>query len=47
VPEGMTVPSRALLMGSPAAVRRTLSDLEVASILEYAGNYVRNRLDYM
>jgi carbonic anhydrase/acetyltransferase-like protein (isoleucine patch superfamily) len=27
--------------GSPARVRRTLSDAEVASILEYAGNYVR------
>jgi carbonic anhydrase/acetyltransferase-like protein (isoleucine patch superfamily) len=47
VPEGMTVPPRALVMGSPAAVRRTLSDLEVASILEFAANYVRNRLDYL
>lgn len=47
VPEGMIVPSRALVMGSPAVVRRTLSDLEVASILEYAGNYVRYKRDYV
>jgi len=47
VPEGMIVPARALVMGSPATVRRTLDDAEVASILEYAGNYVRYKRDYL
>ena len=47
VPEGMRVTSRSLVMGSPAAVRRTLGDREVASILEYAGNYVRYKRDYL
>jgi carbonic anhydrase/acetyltransferase-like protein (isoleucine patch superfamily) len=47
VPEGMVIPSRSLAMGSPARVRRELSDAEVASILEYAENYVRYRLDYL
>ena len=47
VPEGVVIPPRSLAMGSPAKVRKTLSDAEVASILEYSGNYVRYRLDYM
>jgi gamma-carbonic anhydrase len=47
VPEGMQVPPRSLVMGSPARVRRTLTDEEVASILRYADNYVGYRLDYM
>ena len=47
VPEGAVIPSRSLAMGSPAQVRRTLSDAEVASIRGYADNYVRYRLDYM
>jgi len=41
------VPPRSLVMGSPARVRRTLTDEEVASIQEYADNYVRYRLDYL
>jgi carbonic anhydrase/acetyltransferase-like protein (isoleucine patch superfamily) len=47
VPEGAVIPPRSLAMGSPARVRRALTDEEVAAILEYAGNYVRYRLDYM
>jgi len=47
VPERLVIPPRSLVMGSPASVRKTLSDAEVASILEYSGNYVRYRLDYM
>jgi len=46
VPEGMAVPPRTLVMGSPAKVRRPLTNVEVASILDYAGNYVRYRRDY-
>lgn len=47
VTERMTIPPRSLVMGSPAKVRRGLSDAEVASILGYAQNYVGYRLDYM
>ncbi len=47
VPEGAVIPARSLVMGSPAKVRRPLTDEEVASILDYAGNYVRYRRDYM
>ena len=47
VPEGAIIPPRSLAMGSPAKVRRALSEEEVASIQEYATNYVRYRLEYM
>jgi carbonic anhydrase/acetyltransferase-like protein (isoleucine patch superfamily) len=47
VTEGFEVPARSLVMGSPARVRRTLTDDEVASILDYAERYVGYRLDYM
>ena len=47
VPEGGAIPPRSLAMGSPARVRRLLTDDEVASILEYSRNYVRYRQDYM
>jgi carbonic anhydrase/acetyltransferase-like protein (isoleucine patch superfamily) len=47
LPEGMVVPPRSMVMGSPGKVKRLLSKAEVASILEYAQNYVRYRLDYM
>ena len=46
VTEGAVIPPRSLVMGSPAKVRRTLSDEDVASILEYAANYVRYKKDY-
>jgi carbonic anhydrase/acetyltransferase-like protein (isoleucine patch superfamily) len=47
LPEGMEVPARSLVMGSPGRVRRTLDDAEVASIREFAGRYVAYRLEYM
>jgi carbonic anhydrase/acetyltransferase-like protein (isoleucine patch superfamily) len=47
VVEGMQVPPRSLVMGSPAKVRRPLTDEEVASIADYAQRYVGYRLDYM
>ena len=47
LPEGFQVPPRSLVMGSPAKVRRTLSDAEVGSIRRYAANYVAYRLDYV
>jgi carbonic anhydrase/acetyltransferase-like protein (isoleucine patch superfamily) len=46
VTEGAVIPPRSLVMGSPAKVRRTLSDEDMASILEYAANYVRYKKDY-
>ena len=45
--EGMEVPERSLVMGSPAKVRRALTDAEVAEIQMYADRYVAYRLDYM
>ena len=46
VTERMAVPARSLVMGSPAKVKRALTDQEVASIQEYADNYVRYKRDY-
>ena len=45
--EGMDVPPRSLVMGSPAKVKRALNDEEVAEIQMYADRYVTYRLDYM
>jgi carbonic anhydrase/acetyltransferase-like protein (isoleucine patch superfamily) len=47
LPEGTIVPPRSMVMGSPGKVRRLLTKAEIASILDYAQNYVRYRLDYM
>ena len=46
VTECAVIAPRSLVMGSPGKVRRTLSDDDVASILEYAANYVRYKKDY-
>jgi carbonic anhydrase/acetyltransferase-like protein (isoleucine patch superfamily) len=46
LPEGFQVPPRSLVMGSPGKVRRSLVDIEVASIRDYAERYVAYRLDY-
>ena len=40
-------PARSLIMGSPAKVKRALTDREVASILDFSGRYVGYRLDYL
>jgi carbonic anhydrase/acetyltransferase-like protein (isoleucine patch superfamily) len=45
--EDMDVPPRSLVMGSPAKVRRALTDEEVAEIQMYADRYVTYRLDYL
>jgi carbonic anhydrase/acetyltransferase-like protein (isoleucine patch superfamily) len=47
VAEGTRIPARSLAMGRPAAVKRTLTDAEVAEIQHYADRYVAYRLDYM
>ena len=40
-------PPRSLIMGSPAKLKRQLTDEEVASILAFSARYVGYRLDYM
>jgi carbonic anhydrase/acetyltransferase-like protein (isoleucine patch superfamily) len=47
VPEETRIPPRSLVMGSPGRVKRTLSEAEVASILQFSERYVEYRLDYM
>jgi carbonic anhydrase/acetyltransferase-like protein (isoleucine patch superfamily) len=46
LPEGLDVPPRSLVVGHPARVRRTLTDDEAASIVEYANNYVGYMKDH-
>ncbi len=41
VTQGVVIPPRSLVVGSPAKVIRSLTDAEVASIGRYAENYVR------
>ena len=45
--EGMKVPPRSLVMGSPGKVKRTVRDAEVLDIQAYADRYVNLRLDYL
>ena len=47
VVEGMQIPARSLVMGSPARVKRPLTEREIADIRQYAERYVSYRLDYM
>ena len=47
VVEGMEIPPRSLVMGSPARLKRSLTDADVAGIRTYADRYVQYRLDYM
>lgn len=46
VTEGMQVPPRSLVMGSPAKVKRALTDEERAGLRRYAENYVRYKDEY-
>lgn len=47
VPEEKKFPPRSLLMGRPAALKRELTEAEIASIRDYAQRYVGYRLDYL
>jgi carbonic anhydrase/acetyltransferase-like protein (isoleucine patch superfamily) len=47
VPEGKSFPSRSLLMGRPAVLKRELAAAEIEGILDYARRYVGYRKDYM
>jgi carbonic anhydrase/acetyltransferase-like protein (isoleucine patch superfamily) len=47
IPEGVQIPPKSLVMGSPGKVRRELGDTDVASIQDYANRYVEYRKDYM
>ncbi|HKZ31181.1 MAG TPA: gamma carbonic anhydrase family protein [Vicinamibacteria bacterium] len=46
VPEGMQVPPRSLVMGTPAKVRREVTEDERAGLRRYAENYVRYKDEY-
>jgi carbonic anhydrase/acetyltransferase-like protein (isoleucine patch superfamily) len=46
VPEGMQVPPRSVVMGSPARVRREVSEQERAGLRGYAERYVRYKDEY-
>lgn len=45
--EGTVIPPGSMVMGTPGKVRRPLTDADKAMILEFSGNYVRYRLDYL
>lgn len=47
VTEGMKVPPKSLVMGSPGKVKRLLTQAEIADIQGYADRYVGYRLNYM
>lgn len=47
IPEGVVIPPRSLVMGSPGRVKRQLDDAAVAEIQMFADRYVGYRLDYM
>jgi len=47
LPEGMKVPPKSLVMGSPGKVKRLLTQAEVADIQTYADHYVEYRKDYL
>ena len=46
VPEGMQIPPESLVMGTPAKVRRAVSDEEKARFSENAQRYIRYRQEY-
>lgn len=47
ITEGIEIPSRSLVLGIPARVKRTLTDEEVASIDEYARRYYEYKETYL
>jgi carbonic anhydrase/acetyltransferase-like protein (isoleucine patch superfamily) len=47
LPEGLQVPPKSLVMGSPGKVKRLLTQAEVADIQTYADHYVEYRKAYL
>ena len=47
VTEGTVIPSHSLALGSPACVKRSLNEKELAWIKESANNYIRHAKHYM
>ena len=47
ITEGMKVPPKSLVMGSPGKVKRLLTHAEIADIQLYADRYVGYRVEYM
>jgi carbonic anhydrase/acetyltransferase-like protein (isoleucine patch superfamily) len=46
VPEGMEIPDYSLVVGSPAKIKRQLSEKEVTALVEGSGHYCENAADY-
>ena len=46
VTEGIRIPPKSLVMGSPGKVKRLLTSAEIADIQKYADRYVEYRKDY-
>jgi carbonic anhydrase/acetyltransferase-like protein (isoleucine patch superfamily) len=47
VPEGMVVPPRSLVMGTPATVRRPITEEERAGLRRYAQDYLEYKEAYL
>ena len=47
ITEGMAVPPKSLVIGSPGKVKRLLTHAEIADIMAYADRYVGYRVEYM
>ena len=47
LPEGLEVPPRSMVTGSPGRVRRQVADDEYAGIVQSAAHYVTYRLEYL
>jgi gamma-carbonic anhydrase len=47
VTQGLKIPPRSLVLGSPARIVRPLSDAEVQEIDRYAENYLKYKENYL
>ena len=47
ITEGITIPPRSLVLGSPARIKRPLTEQEISWIQESADNYVRYSQEYL
>ena len=45
--EGMKIPPKSLVLGSPAIVRKTLDDTHIKALYKSAENYVRYAKEYL
>jgi carbonic anhydrase/acetyltransferase-like protein (isoleucine patch superfamily) len=47
VPEGMVIPPRSLVMGTPAKFRRQITEEEREGLRRYAANYYEYKESYL